>query len=1269
MTVKESQAAPVFVSKEHVSSSNRRIGSGNISQSRHTSKHVGRVMPNKTQSMNRPTSLISSTNRTAKKTVTFNTAKPPLPVFVSTSRFRNYLPSEQPAEAANVQIEFTGIDNLSGRAGASRKLPQLIEEALDALWSQLFPKDTPPTPGEQNAYDSFKTTAYRQHKIEINQSALEIDATKSLTDQKELIASLAVLADDLKLYEPKLGFLAVQLHLLHSNRGEQPFSESMKDYQSAAEAGDAARGPLLNDFIELIYQHGEALDNMIVPQRSGDYKDLYSVKMLTQYGLRSKNNDLYESIQHSYLRCAMGIALGKAKAQGGDVSLTEIQHWYDTFSKKQIAPPSPAMANAGLLEGTFSTCYTQGSQYANEMSEELSKTGNGGHGVSLNSESHILEAVKKVEASAKEASSFRKPVIAYYMSPDHMGFQDLLELKNPLKSEEETARDGHIAAWVPDRFMDAVAKDLDWYQFPAEQATQLGETYGKTYNDLYIKFETMAKEGNLPHTKMKARVVWDKLINCQRQSGEPYVLFKDNINRSSNEQHLGPIRLSNLCTEIVQYTDPNTSSICDVLTLSLPSLVKDDGTFDFEGLIELSESAQQIGDAIADDHHQAKSDKLDRGSKFRSLGIGAQGLATTLQLLKIPYDSREAIAFSQRVYEHILFGALTSSAASAKHAGAYSHFENSPAANGKLQFELGFDKQAPTSIAPKRWQNLKQNIQQYGLRNSLLTAQQPAVGWSRIFGNSQGAEPTLSNAFLNKDFLGEYWDINIHLVNALKERGLWSNSLADRILERNGSIQHIAEIPQDIRELFKTAYEVSADIHLAHSRARMPFVDQSESYNIFLREPDSSELTSHAFAAWKLGQKTGMYYLKMQPASAATKNMDLKEAAKTKLTSLGSRELDAQRLVSDMDDFTATMEALHWEKDDLNFEAVPARFNQLSDDKQHAIKHLLTFFAFGDEWVQQNIGENFKDKDWSDLPEHLKESLTKLYQAQDTQEVVHDEVYKELLQVTGQDINEVRAMLEGQMDHPVKQKAKFAEQYMSNGSDATIKVPRQERLLAFACLEGIMFSSSFAYLFHLKELDGKLAALIDSNDFIARDESLHKTIAIRLLNDPLIESVNPWRAREIVSEAVKIELSFVEYVLGEKGVSGMATEVMGEYVKFVSNGFCRELGILPLYPEITKNPLTFMKKQGMDAREDQMSKRSSLYYGNKMSTDYSLIQPTVEGRYFSSAVDLGVVKTTPPFIFVEGKHQEMRSNPSSFDITKLTQPTGLVCGIDGSCTG
>ena len=477
----------------------------------------------------------------------------------------------------------------------------------------------------------------------------------------------------------------------------------------------------------------------------------------------------------------------------------------------------------------------------------------------------------------------RKGSIAVYLEPWHGDVFDFLDLRKNQGKEEMRARDLFLALWIPDLFMRRVEEGGNWSLFSPDQVPGLIDAYdtpeNKAFTELYEKYES---EGKALKT-VKARELWEKILDSQVETGTPYMLYKDACNYKSNQKNLGTIKSSNLCTEILEYTDKNEIAVCNLASIALPKFVvvpsgnvrgkdKKLRKYDFQKLYEVTYQATINLNQVIDINYYPTPETNNSNMKHRPIGLGVQGLADTFASMGLPFESEEAKKLNKDIFETIYFAALTASKDLAKLNGSYSSFNGSPASQGLLQYDLWGLTESDLS---GMWDfaALKEEIKSYGLRNSLLIAPMPTASTAQILGNNECFEPFTANLYKRNTLSGEYAIINKHLVDDLVNLGMWNDNIRMKLIVDNGSVQEIDEIPQDIKDVYKTVWEMKGKTLLDMARDRSYFIDQSQSLNMFMAEPTASKLSSAHMYGWKLGLKTGMYYLRTKPKAQALKGL------------------------------------------------------------------------------------------------------------------------------------------------------------------------------------------------------------------------------------------------------------------------------------------------------------------------------------------------------------------------------------------------------------
>ena len=461
----------------------------------------------------------------------------------------------------------------------------------------------------------------------------------------------------------------------------------------------------------------------------------------------------------------------------------------------------------------------------------------------------------------------RKGSFAIYIEPWHADIFEVLDLKKNTGKEEMRARDLFYAMWNNDLFMNRVKEDANWTLMCPHECPGLDEVWGDEFKELYQSYET---EGKGKKT-IKARHLWDKILESQIETGTPYMMHKDNVNSKSNQNNIGIIRSSNLCTEIVEHTSPEEVAVCNLASISLPAFITSDGTFNYSELRAVTRQITRNINKIIDVNFYPVAEGRTSNMKHRPIGIGVQGLADVFAILHVPFESAEAKEINRLIFENIYFAALTESNELAKTYGTYETFRGSHASQGKLQFDLWPNFDYAYLSESLDWSGLKKSIVETGLRNSLLIAPMPTASTSQILGNNEAFEPFTSNMYKRGTLSGEFIMTNKHLMKRLIQLGLWNDTIRQKLMQANGSVQNIPEIPTDVKEVYKTVWEMSMKNIIDMSRDRGFFVDQSQSLNLFMQNVTTAKLTSMHFYAWEQGLKTGMYYLRTKAAVDAIK--------------------------------------------------------------------------------------------------------------------------------------------------------------------------------------------------------------------------------------------------------------------------------------------------------------------------------------------------------------------------------------------------------------
>lgn len=671
------------------------------------------------------------------------------------------------------------------------------------------------------------------------------------------------------------------------------FSEVMENlYNNTDKLGK--HSPIIaDDVIEIIRKHKNTLNFAI--DYSRDYLfDYFGYKTLERSYLQkilNKKTDKMEVVerpQHLYMRVAVGIHKD---------NIENILKTYDLISQHYYTHASPTLFNGGTRLNQYSSCFLLGSFDSLEGifktitdCGKISKLG-GGIGLHVTSirakgsmirgtngkSDGIIPMIKVYNETAKyiNQGGKRKGSFAMYLEPWHADIIEFLELKKNQGHEDMRARDLFYAVWMPDLFMKCVEEDGDWYLMCPDECPGLNDVYGDDFEKLYNKYVQEKRYKRV----IKAQEIWTKILDAQIETGTPYIGYKDAVNKKCNQKNLGTIKSSNLCSEISLYSDDKEYAVCNLASIALPKYVKYDETgkprFDFEHLCQVAEYIiEPMNDVIDNNYYPVPETKLSN-MRHRPIGIGVQGLVDVYVKMRFPFESEEAKRLNKEIFETIYYGCLKGSINAAKKYGHYESFPGSPFSEAKLQFDLAaeYDGIDLKNYISGRWDwdSLKKDLVKYGSRNSMLLALMPTASTAQIMGNSEAFEPVDSCIFKRRVLSGEYIVINKYLVEDLTKLGLWTKELKDTIIANDGSIQNIQEIPQDIRLLYKTVWEISMKSVIEQCRDRGVFVDQMQSMNLFMANPNYKRLTSMHFYAWKNNLKTGMYYLRSKSSYSAGK--------------------------------------------------------------------------------------------------------------------------------------------------------------------------------------------------------------------------------------------------------------------------------------------------------------------------------------------------------------------------------------------------------------
>ncbi|MFD1601152.1 ribonucleoside-diphosphate reductase subunit alpha [Flavobacterium artemisiae] len=706
----------------------------------------------------------------------------------------------------------------------------------------------------------------------------------------ELDNLAAETAASMTIAHPDYAQLAARVAIsnLHSNT-KKSFSETMKDMYNYVNPRNGQDAPLLSDEVFKVIQENSAfLDSHIIYTRDFNY-DYFGFKTLERSYLLKINGKIVERPQHMLMRVSVGIHLDDLKS---------VIETYDLMSKKFFTHATPTLFNAGTPKPQMSSCFLLAMQddSIDGIYDTLKQTAKisqsaGGIGLSIHNvratgsyirgtngtSNGIVPMLRVFNDTARyvdQGGGKRKGSFAIYIETWHADIFDFLDLKKNTGKEEMRARDLFFAMWTSDLFMKRVQEDSTWTLMCPNECPGLYDVYGEEFEALYTDYEFQ----NKGRKTIRARELWEKILESQIETGTPYMLYKDAANRKSNHKNLGTIRSSNLCTEIMEFTSKDEIAVCNLASISLPMFIEN-GKFDHEALYNVTKRVTRNLNKVIDRNYYPVKEAENSNMRHRPVGLGVQGLADAFIMLRMPFTSDEAKKLNQEIFETLYFAAVTASMEMAKEEGPYSTFEGSPMSKGEFQYNMWGMKDEELS-GRWDWASLRKEVVEHGVRNSLLVAPMPTASTSQILGNNEAFEPYTSNIYTRRVLSGEFIVVNKHLLHDLVERGLWNEDLKQEIMRHNGSVQNIDIIPQDLKELYKTVWEMSMKDIIDMSRQRGYFIDQSQSLNLFMQDANYSKLTSMHFYAWQSGLKTGMYYLRTKAAVDAIKftlNNDKKE--------------------------------------------------------------------------------------------------------------------------------------------------------------------------------------------------------------------------------------------------------------------------------------------------------------------------------------------------------------------------------------------------------
>ena len=689
------------------------------------------------------------------------------------------------------------------------------------------------------------------------------------------------------------------------------FSNTAKHMYTYVDDKTGENAPLLSsETYGIIKRNAKKLDEIIDYNRDFNY-DFFGYKTLERAYLMRLNGKIVERPQHMLMRVSIGI-------HGEDIeAATET---YDLMSEKWFTHATPTLFNAGTPKPQLSSCFllTMQDDSINGIYDTLKQCAKisqsaGGIGLSIHNvratgayikgtngtSNGIIPMLRNFDMTARyvdQGGGKRKGSFAIYLEPWHADIFEFLQLKKNHGKEELRARDLFYAIWISDLFMRRVEENGEWSLFSPDEAKGLEDSYGEGFEKLYEKYEQEGKARRV----VKAQDLWFEILESQIETGTPYILYKDHANRKSNQKNLGIIKSSNLCTEIIEYTSKDEVAVCNLASISLSKFVREDKTFDHEKLYQITKVATKNLNKVIDVNYYPVEEARTSNMRHRPVGLGVQGLADAFVMMRLPFESEQAQCINREIFETIYYAAMEASMELAQVEGPYQTYKGSPVSKGIFQFDMW-------GVTPNSgrwdWYDLKQRVKKYGVRNSLLVAPMPTASTSQILGNNECFEPFTSNMYVRRVLSGEFIVANKYLMHDLIGLGLWDDNMMNKIKAENGSIQNIAEIPADIKKLYKTVWEISQKTIIDMSADRGAYICQSQSLNIHLMNANFGKMTSMHFYAWKKGLKTGMYYLRTKAATDAIKfTVTKEENLQPKVVSVKEIDKNQQSIQCSLDD-------------------------------------------------------------------------------------------------------------------------------------------------------------------------------------------------------------------------------------------------------------------------------------------------------------------------------------------------------------------------------
>ncbi|MDD9867825.1 MAG: ribonucleoside-diphosphate reductase subunit alpha [Candidatus Campbellbacteria bacterium] len=739
---------------------------------------------------------------------------------------------------------------------------------------------------ESVKFDKIKTRLEKLSKglskivdpVLVAQKSIESFKTGMKTSEIDFLSS--EIAAALSTEHPDYGRFAARIMVsnLHKNTGDEFLKTAvLLNEHIASKTGKKA--PLVSDdFVAFAKKHQKRIESAIDYERDNMF-DYFGLKTLMNAYLFKVDGKIIERPQHLFMRVAIGV---------NAPDIEEVLKTYELMSTGVFTHATPTLFNAGTNTPQMSSCFLlsmagdsiEGIYETLRRCALISKWG-GGIGLSVqnvrSSQSHIagtngvsngivpmLKVFNETALYVNQGGK-RNGSISVYLEPWHSDVEAFLDLRKNHGAEELRARDLFMALWIPDLFMSRVENDENWTLMCPNECPGLCDLYGEEFEAKYKEYEQAGKG----RKTISARSLWLKILDSQIETGVPYILYKDAVNRKSNQKNLGTIRSSNLCVEIVEYTSPDEVAVCNLASIALPKFVED-RSFNYKKLSEIVQKVARNLNQVIDKNFYPVKEAERSNLRHRPIGIGVQGLSDVFMMMNVSYDSPEARQLNQEIFETIYFSALTASNELAKKEGPYKTYKGSPISKGIFQYQMwGLTDEDLSGMWD--WGKLRESIKKHGVRNSLLVATMPTASTAQILGNIESFEPQTSNLYVRRTLAGEFVVVNKHLMKELIDRGLWSENMRQDLMRHNGSVQEIDYLPESIKSVYKTAWEISMRSVIDMAADRGPFIDQSQSMSVFVAEPAFNKMTSMHFYAWKKGLKTGMYYFRTRASADAIK--------------------------------------------------------------------------------------------------------------------------------------------------------------------------------------------------------------------------------------------------------------------------------------------------------------------------------------------------------------------------------------------------------------